>query len=114
MIYAAETAVNIVPWENHFYMVVNIVEPDRYYYRWDEAKEYCEQMGGHLATITSEEEQQIISECLENEGEYKQYWLGGYKNENWRSCLEIYNSGLWDDTKNEEHKVKGYICEWEF
>ena len=133
--YAAETAVNIVPWENHFYMVVNIVEPDRYYYRWDEAKEYCEQMGGHLATITSEEEQQIISECLENEGEYKQYWLGGYKNENWRwitgesmeysnwdsgepngngSCLEIYNSGLWDDTKNEEHKVKGYICEWEF
>lgn len=133
--YAEEALPNIVSWENHFYLVINIAEPNGYYYRWDEAKEYCEQMGGHLATITSEEEQQIIQECLENSGEYKQYWIGGFKDENWEwitgenaeysnwdsgqpsgngGCLEIYNTGFWDDTKNEDQNVKGYICEWEF
>lgn len=133
--YAAETTPDIVSLENHFYLVINIAEPNGYYYRWDEAKEYCEQMGGHLATITSEEEQRIIQECLENAGEYKQYWIGGIKDENWEwitgenveysnwdsgqpsgngGCLEIYNTGFWDDTNNEDYNVKGYICEWEF
>jgi len=28
---------------------------------WDEAKEYCENMGGHLATITSQEEQNALN-----------------------------------------------------
>ena len=32
--------------------------------RWTEAEEYCESLGGHLVTITSEEEQKFI-ECLQ-------------------------------------------------
>ena len=33
---------------------------------WTEAKKYCESIGGYLAVITSEEEQEIIEELLEN------------------------------------------------
>lgn len=40
------------------------------------AKQYCEALGGHLATITSSEEQEIITELCEN-GNNDYYWLGG-------------------------------------
>ena len=33
---------------------------------WTEAKEYCESLGGHLVTITSQEEQNIISSFIED------------------------------------------------
>ena len=42
---------------------------------WEEAKTYCENLGGHLATITSEEEQKAIESLLES-GTKKQYWIG--------------------------------------
>lgn len=43
---------------------------------WKEAKAYCESLGGYLATITSEKEQEVI-EKLVSEGTQAQYWLGG-------------------------------------
>lgn len=42
---------------------------------WDEAKQYCEDLGGHLATITSEEEQEAIAGLLDNASQ-NCYWLG--------------------------------------
>lgn len=42
---------------------------------WTDAKDYCEQLGGHLVTITSAEEQSVIENLLE-EGEMHQYWIG--------------------------------------
>ena len=42
---------------NHRYMLVS----KNYYIRWDEAKSLCENEGGHLATITSKEEQDFIA-----------------------------------------------------
>lgn len=42
---------------------------------WHEAKAKCEEMGGHLVTITSEEEQAHIEKLLKS-GNKKQYWLG--------------------------------------
>lgn len=44
---------------------------------WTEAKEYCERLGGHLVTITSQEEQKFIERLMEN-GEKKQYWIGAF------------------------------------
>lgn len=43
---------------------------------WHEAKEYCESLGGHLATITSQAEQDFINELI---GPLSKdiYWLGG-------------------------------------
>lgn len=43
---------------------------------WTEAKKYCGSLGGHLATITSQEEQQFIESQLVN-GQKSCYWLGG-------------------------------------
>ena len=42
---------------------------------WSEAKAYCESLGGHLATITSAEEQAKIEELL-TIGTRNSYWLG--------------------------------------
>ena len=43
---------------------------------WYDARDVCEQAGGHLAVITSEEEQEFINSLLE-EGTRNNYWLGG-------------------------------------
>lgn len=43
---------------------------------WDEAREKCEQLGGHLATISSQEEQLNVEMAL-SEGTKNNYWLGG-------------------------------------
>ena len=42
---------------------------------WSEAKTRCESMGGHLVTITSEEEQVFVAGLVAN-GSKHQYWLG--------------------------------------
>lgn len=44
---------------------------------WTEAKEACEQHGGHLATITSADEQTAIKEHLDKV--CNNYWIGGYR-----------------------------------
>lgn len=43
---------------------------------WTQAREHCASLGGHLATITSQGEQQTV-QALIAEGTQKQYWLGG-------------------------------------
>ena len=45
---------------------------------WTEAKEYCESIGGHLATISSKEEQDAIASAINSCGK-NSYWLGGQK-----------------------------------
>ncbi len=46
-------------------------------YTWEEANRRCQEMGGHLATITSQDEMdQIIALAEENDCKY--IWLGGY------------------------------------
>lgn len=42
---------------------------------WEDAKAYCEEKGGYLATITSQEEQDLIVDLIAN-GSKEQYWLG--------------------------------------
>lgn len=43
---------------------------------WTEARAFCESMGGHLVTITSEQEQQLIVDELLPEGRRSQYYIG--------------------------------------
>lgn len=106
---------------------------------WEEAKAACEAKGGHLATITSEEEQQKLN--LYNAGNHN-LWIGGYKNadgqwcwvngepwtyENWgdgepnnssnvvagESCVAMWPE-KWNDLANSnKYEQSGYICEWE-
>lgn len=48
---------------------------------WEEANQKCKEMGGHLASITSQEEMDIITELAEKKGA-KYVWLGGYTSVN--------------------------------
>lgn len=106
---------------------------------WEEAKAACEAKGGHLATITSPEEQKLI-ESLNTQN--SKLWIGGYKNssgqwcwvtdepwsyENWgegepnnssnvvagESCAAVWPS-KWNDLANSNtYEQSGYVCEWE-
>lgn len=106
---------------------------------WEEAKAACEAKGGHLATITSEEEQKKLN--LYNGGNHN-LWIGGYKNaegqwcwvtgepweyENWgdgepnnssnvvadENCVAMWPE-KWNDLANSNtYEQSGYICEWE-
>ncbi len=48
---------------------------------WEEAKVACEDMGGHLVTITSAEEQEVIESLME-ENYLVGYFIGGYMENN--------------------------------
>lgn len=108
-------------------------------YTWDQAKVYCEGLHGHLATITSQGEDNICYQLWKNSGA-KACWLGatdsslegvwkwvtnepwGYSNwgsvepnggtiENVLAYWRDYPDGEWNDSvANEEFP---FICEWE-
>ena len=47
---------------------------------WDEAKKACEDLGGHLATVTSAGENDFIGKMIGDGNTYHPgYWLGGYR-----------------------------------
>lgn len=54
----------------HQYALINETMP------WDKAKAYCENLGGHLATITTKQEQDFIESLIGNSTK-SFYWLGG-------------------------------------
>lgn len=131
MVISATAAV----FQGHSYLVV-IPEKDL---EWNKAKAACEALGGHLATITSKEEQAFIAKLADGrylflgatdekvEGTYVWVtgepftftdWMEGQPNnyggaENW---LATYDGGQWVDVANEGSEFwmpTGYICEWE-
>lgn len=119
---------------------------DHYYYpisesgvTWSRAKAKCEAMDGHLATITSADEQTFI-EMINNDRK----WIGGYRlngestvwkwvtGEKWKytnwgsgepnnSPNVVYNECYtavwpkqWNDLANTNTQEQGgYICEWD-
>lgn len=105
---------------------------------WNVAKEKCEQMGGHLATITCAEEQVAIDQINKNSS---RLWIGGYRDDNndWNwvtgetwdytywglgepnnssnvisneKCVSVWPS-YWNDLNNASGEQSGYICEWD-
>jgi hypothetical protein len=106
---------------------------------WQEAKEACEAMGGHLATITSADEQKVIEDLNVQE---EDLWIGASRDEsgawawvtgepwsytNWNegepnnssnvapneTCAAIWPKG-WNDLANDNlYEQSGYICEWD-
>ncbi len=104
---------------------------------WSSAVAYCKEMGGHLATVTSEEEWDMLRTAITDLE--TQFWLGGYgegtveswkwiTGENWvydnwcpdepnnnedeENYLGTYGADYqWNDYKAE--KKMGFICEFE-
>ena len=60
-------------WNGHIYRVYDVSIP------WEEAMAYCENLGGHLATITSREEQAVVNGLLGESCSKNGYWLGGVR-----------------------------------
>lgn len=98
---------------------------------WDEAENYCLSVGGHLATITSQEEQNFIQgapgpnwlgarrnpyggwDWVTGESWGYQCWAPG-ENDNYGGYEDVlYAGGYWGDASNNATGIYGFICEWE-
>ena len=108
---------------------------------WSDANDYCNNIGGHLVTITSQKEQDFIDNNLNRSG--SRLWIGGYRlngnsnvwkwvtGEKWNytnwddgepndSSNVISNENRasvwphkWNDLNDESSEQSGFICEWE-
>ena len=59
---------HIYYWSGHYYSLVQTSVD------WDEAERRCEKMGGHLATVTSADEEKAIFKVYNHEGFNSQRW----------------------------------------
>lgn len=75
-----EAAVTIpedaVQWDDHYYRLYDAG------ISWEDARIACIQLGGHLVTITSAEEQAVVLSLLSSGG-MNMYWLGSRLNQDW-------------------------------
>lgn len=80
---------------------------------WNNAKAYCESVGGHLATITSAEEQEIIEIMNENRSSL---WIGGYRDDdfNWHWVTgEPWGYSNWENGEpNNYNNEENYVAMW--
>ncbi|MBQ9493046.1 MAG: hypothetical protein IJR54_04850 [Oscillibacter sp.] len=79
---------------------------------WAEAKAACEFVGGHLATITTVSEQNLIANCL-TVGLKNAYWLGG-TDERQEGCWEwitgeSWNYTNWSHTQPDNQNTENYL-----
>ncbi len=105
---------------------------------WHEAKAHCEALGGHLATITSQAEQDFITELADGRYLYLgasdeieedvwvwitgepwdfTYWMEGQPNNygGAEDYLATYDGGEWvdvDDFGDSFWMPTGFLCEW--
>ena len=110
---------------------------------WFEAYTYCSKLGGHLVTVTSEDEQTFIETYMNSESFRSPAWMGAYTDgndfrwvtgeafeyTNWKegepncgnsSKNEFFAHfnfdtyfGFWNDWHPFEADIVGFICEWE-
>ncbi|MBQ4530953.1 MAG: GBS Bsp-like repeat-containing protein [Lachnospiraceae bacterium] len=124
------SAINSTKYKGNTYMVFN----DNLSY--EEAKQKCIALGGHLAVITTAEENAMIQNLITNGGRYS-YWLGAtMTNDNWywetnenfsytnwaegepnnsggaENKCEISKNGGWNDIGDTD-RTRGFICEIE-
>jgi hypothetical protein len=62
-----------VEYNGHTYFLYDVSK------NWDDAKSYCEKLGGHLITITSQEEEDYITELINQNSNKNFYWMGAKK-----------------------------------
>lgn len=126
-----------VSYNGHYYKVFDIS------LTWENAKEYCENIGGHLVTITSQEEQDFVHDLLQSCTKTDYYiggenptnedieWITGENSSysNWDTNTNEPNDyagyseqyiemrvghGRWNDIRNNDAiSGNGFVCEWE-
>ena len=109
---------------------------------WLEARVRCQKIGGHLAVVKSEEENQFLTSLMKNQGvtvawlgatdelvEGRWAWVDGepLRYNNWNPgqpnnkqgrehymVMIVANDGKWSDQPNESAQWSpGFICQWE-
>ena len=124
---------NARAFKGHHYYIYNVT------LGWEEAKKFCEQRGGHLATVASGPQQQFLNQLLSKGGKAN-YWVGGYRNNNqwhwttgasfkysnWNSGepnnlgdpgahIAVNRNGKWSDVPAAEvNSDFGILCEWDY
>lgn len=87
---------------------------------WFEAKSKCEELGGHLVTITSQEEQDFVNDYVKN-GNRINYWLGATDEKvegewEWVSGesfeYENWHSGEPSNSEYIENEFENYLILW--
>jgi hypothetical protein len=105
---------------------------------WGDAKKACEEMGGHLVTITSEKEDDFVNSlagdrsiligCTDEEKEGQWIWVTGEKFvfANWApndpnggraqnyGFKFMRSRGEWCDVEDFNLNLGGYVCEWDY
>ena len=105
-----------------------------YYYfsgnkSWDDAKAYCEKIGGHLVTITTQGEEEFVKSLLQDTSKA---WIGAYKDGSWKWVTNekwdytdwntnqpgnqergIVTSTKWAALDNNSMETTGFVCEWD-
>lgn len=120
-------------WSGHYYKIISMKM------EWEEAKKFCESMGGHLATAETSAENEMLKELIlnsNNPGYSYLYLIGGNnKNNIWRWItgkpivdyfdwssrgLEYYEYLCFYKEKSEykwtttyRTDKQAFICEWE-
>lgn len=69
-IMANEGVSSPVPYNGHAYLVISTMM------RWVDAKVYAEKLGGYLVVVTSEEENQFVSDLVRAKNIYQAFWIG--------------------------------------
>ena len=123
--------VNTVSYNGHTYYLYNDC------LTWDEAKAKCEELGGHLVTITSADEQETVAGLIQRQAR-RGYWIGGssdngstwvngeeFSYSNWEpgepnadggeDCYGIYtDKGTWNNWLGSDRTLGlGFVCEWD-
>ena len=78
---------------------------------WPAAKAYAEERGGHLAVITSAEEEAFVEQLIAD-GEKNQYWLGGYREGSGFQWVtgEAFGYTNWDKNQPDHNRgVEDYV-----
>ncbi len=107
-------------------------------FTWEQAEQYCENMGGHLVTITSPQEQAFIEQL---NSDHRRLWIGAHRPDgtyfawvtgepwsytNWdegepsnkgvggyENCVVLWPR-KWNDLRNDNSwEQSGFICEWD-
>lgn len=70
-------AYNFIEYNGHTYATLQYGVSD-----WHDAEGICEKLGGHLATITSEDEQNAVYDLVNSSNSEKLWWIGATDEEN--------------------------------
>ena len=97
---ALAVSILFLPSASQAYLLDGVQQFNGHYYKvfdfgmtWDDAKIFCENLGGHLVTITSQQEQNFVNRMIADYGNKKYYWFGAskdsFKNWNWVNGEQI-------------------------